>query len=281
MVKEFTDLQGIIGGLYAREQREDERVATAIYEHYKPLSMEDSIPSTIEGQIVSLADKIDTLNECFTRRMVPTGSKDPFALRRAAQGVVRILVEGQVDFVPDDLFTRELLDFMRERVQYYFREIRGYKYDEVNAVLAAGMAPLVGVEPRLKALSEVRSTENFEPLAASFKRINNILKQSGYRAGRSITEADFLSPAERDLFAELQRVIHAAQEYFGSGEYLKLLQVIASTRPTVDRFFETTMVMDPDQDTRERRLELLYRINQHFNTIADFSEIVTAGDKTN
>ena len=98
MVKEFTELQGVVGGLYARAQGEPEAVAHAIYEHYKPVSMEDSIPETLEGQIVSLADKLDTLRECFRIGMVPTGSKDPFALRRAAQGVVKILVEAKLDY---------------------------------------------------------------------------------------------------------------------------------------------------------------------------------------
>ena len=106
MVKEFTDLQGIVGGLYAQAQGEPEAVAQAIYDHYKPLSMEDSIPSTPEGQIVALADKLDTLRGCFAVGLMPTGSKDPFALRRAAQGVVKILVEAKLDYKLDDLASR-------------------------------------------------------------------------------------------------------------------------------------------------------------------------------
>ena len=140
MVKEFTDLQGIVGGLYAKAQGESEAVSQAIYEHYKPLSMEDSIPSTEAGQILAIADKLDNLREFFRIDMVPTGSKDPFALRRAAQGIVKILVEARLPYSLKSLMDN---DFMRERVQYYFREIRGFKYDEVNAVMAVGVTRLL------------------------------------------------------------------------------------------------------------------------------------------
>ncbi len=186
MVKEFTELQGVVGGLYARAQGEPEPVALAIYEHYQPVSMEDSIPETREGQIVSLADKLDTLRECFKIGMVPTGSKDPFALRRAAQGVVKILAEAKLEYNFQTLFGPDLADFMRERIQHYFREVRSFKYDEVNAVLAAGISTLANLEDRLEWLSRVRPTPDFEPLAASFKRINNILKQANFTPDREL-----------------------------------------------------------------------------------------------
>ena len=178
MVKEFTDLQGIVGGLYAKAQGESEAVWRAVYDQYKPLSMEDSIPATLDGQIVALADKLDTLRQCFRIGLVPSGSKDPFALRRAAQGVVKILVEGKLYYELDALVEGDLRAFMIDRLQHYFREIRGFKYDEVNAVLASGCGTLADVEARLTALAAVRPTENFEPVAASFKRIRNILKQA-------------------------------------------------------------------------------------------------------
>src|SRR5665213_3379553 len=276
MVKEFTDLQGVVGGLYAKAQGEPEAVSRAIYEHYQPVSMDGDIPETREGQIVALADKLDTLRECFRIGMMPTGSKDPFALRRAAQGVVKILVEAALDYRLDSLAQGELYAFLLERVQYYFREFRGFKYDEVNAVLAAGCWTLADVEARLIALAEIRPTENFEPLAASFKRIRNILKQAGYTGGLRILEADFEQEAEKQLYRELERVVKVATE---SGEYRVTLAATADTRPSVDRFFDEVMVMDKNPDVRARRLELLYRINTHFSTIADFSEIVTSGDQ--
>ncbi len=158
MVKEFTDLQGIVGGLYAKHQGEPEAVSKAIYEHYKPLSMEDSIPATKAGQILAIADKLDNLREFFRIDMVPTGSKDPFALRRAAQGIVKILVEGKLPYTLNSLMDN---DFMRERIQYYFREIRGFKYDEVNAVLAIGIGTLENVEVRLQTIAELRFIARF------------------------------------------------------------------------------------------------------------------------
>src|SRR6185437_1325811 len=176
-----------------------EPVWRALYEHYQPVGMEDSIPSTHEGQIVALADKLDTLRECFKIGMVPTGSKDPFALRRAAQGVVKILAEAKLDYTFHALFEDELSDFMTERVQHYFREIRGFKYDEVNAVLASSRGTLADLEDRLTALAEVRPTENFEPLAASFKRIRNILEQAEFEPYGSLKEQLLEPGAERDL----------------------------------------------------------------------------------
>ncbi len=180
MVKEFTELQGVVGGLYAKAQGEGDGVATAIYEHYQPVSMEGPIPRTLEGQAVSLADKLDTLRECFRVEMMPTGSKDPFALRRAAQGVVKILFEAKL---PLDLtkFVADvplLLPFIRERIEFYLRDVCGYAYDEVNAAMAPGVGTLQDLAERTEAIHAVRATDNFEPLAASFKRIKNILKQS-------------------------------------------------------------------------------------------------------
>jgi glycyl-tRNA synthetase beta chain len=278
MVKEFTDLQGIVGGLYAKHQGEPEAVSRAIYDHYKPLSMEDSIPPTHEGQIVALADKLDTLRECFRIGLVPTGSKDPFALRRAAQGVVKILVEAKLPYELDSLVDGELKAFMLDRIQHYFREVRGFQYDEVNAVLAAGCRTLADVEARLVAVAAVRPTKDFEPLATSFRRIKNILKTADASKEISIAEADFQQDAEKQLYRELERVIQAKGK---TREYTPILETIASTRPSVDKFFEDVMVMDEDLGVRARRIELLRRINTHFQEIADFSEIVTTGDPAN
>jgi glycyl-tRNA synthetase beta chain len=262
MVKEFTDLQGIVGGLYAREQGEPEHVWRAIYEHYKPVGMEDSIPRTHAGQIVALADKWDTLVECFKVGMVPTGSRDPFALRRAAQGVVKILVEGKLNIKLE--MSAELRAFMLDRIDYYFREVRGFKYDEVRAVLAAGYADLADVEARLERVQAIRSTPDFEPLAASFKRVKNILKQAGFDQ-RGGVMANLLEPGpERELFEEQQR---AGSE--------PLERRIASLRPKVDLFFDKVLVNADDPAVRGNRLTLLRNLLAEFEAIADFSEIVT------
>jgi glycyl-tRNA synthetase beta chain len=273
MVKEFTDLQGIVGGLYAKQQGEPEQVWRAIYEHYKPLSMEDSIPSTLEGQLVALADKLDTLQQCFRIGLVPTGSKDPFALRRAAQGVVKILVEGKLDYDLKDLCEGDLRAFMLERISYYFREIRGFKYDEVNAAFASGVTDLPDLEARLTALAAVRTTPDFEPLAASFKRIKNILEQAKFIPESTVEPALFRHDAERELAVEVDRVRKAVAS---TGEYQAALGQVASLRPAVDKFFDTVLVNDPDQDVRRNRLTLLQTLYAEFKRIADFSEIVTS-----
>ncbi|MEZ5356397.1 MAG: glycine--tRNA ligase subunit beta [Bryobacteraceae bacterium] len=274
MVKEFTDLQGIVGGLYARAQGEPEAVARAIYDHYKPVSMEDSIPASEEGRIVALADKLDTLRSCLAVGMMPTGSKDPFALRRAAQGVIKILVEGGMatPFASLAGGNRELEEFLLDRVRHYFREIRGFRYDEVNAVLAAGVASLPDVLARLEAIRAVRPTPDFEPLAASFKRIGNILDQAGTEASRGTVDASLLTePAEQGLHTAMQQAL-AVQE---SGSYEQRLAAIASLRPAVDLFFDKVLVNAPEAPVRANRLALLDTLRRGFSRIADFSEIVT------
>jgi glycyl-tRNA synthetase beta chain len=275
MVKEFTDLQGQIGGLYAAAQNEPSEVAEAIYDHYKPLSMEGEIPSTHHGQIVALADKLDTLRECFRIGLAPTGSKDPFALRRAAQGVVKILVEAKLAYQLDDLAEGELREFLLDRIKYYFREIRGFKYDEVNAVLASGCGTLSDVEARLTALAAVRPTENFEPLAASFKRIRNILKQAEFQPKGILDEARLEDGPERDLYRDFALIRDAAK----SETYPMALQHVASLRPLVDTFFDKVLVNAKDEHVRNNRLTLLHNLLTEFSTIADFSEIVTSGDQ--
>jgi glycyl-tRNA synthetase beta chain len=273
MVKEFTDLQGIVGGLYAKHQGEPEAVSQAIYEHYKPLSMEDSIPSTKAGQILAIADKLDNLREFFKEGMIPSGSKDPFALRRAAQGVVKILAETQNDYILANLAVAQLRDFIAERVQYYFRELRGYKYDEVNAVVSFGTS-LPMIERHLRDLVEVRPTEDFKSIAASCKRISNILKQAGPQTDWQFDETLLEDGPERELHEKLMEFRRSrAPDYKG-----QLIQ-IAGFRPHVDAFFDNVMVNVPDEKLRANRLILLYNLQQTFSTIADFSEIVTSGDQ--
>ena len=174
MVKEFTDLQGVVGGLYARAQGEPEEVAQAIYDHYKPLSMEDEIPSTHAGRILSFADKWDTLVECFKVGMVPTGSRDPFGLRRAAQGMVRIIVEGKRSNSISGM-SAELAEFLRDRVEYYFRDVRGFAYDEVRACMAAGWTDLIDLEARL---IRVQSNSIHTRLRTSLRPASNASRTS-------------------------------------------------------------------------------------------------------
>ncbi len=278
LVKEFTELQGVVGGLYARAQGEHEEVAQAIYDQYKPVSMEDSIPSNAAGRILSVADKLDTLRGCFEVGLIPSGSRDPFALRRAAQGVVKIIVEGAMDIDLESYVGRDpkLNEFFLDRIRYYFRDIRGFAYDEVNAVLAAGWSRLNEVEKRLKAVQAVRPTADFEPLAASFKRISNILRQAQYDRQDVINLALIESGAEADLYSAYVQTVHQT----AGADYPAALTSIAAMRPFVDRFFDKVLVNAKDEQVRANRLALLASMRREFSTIADFSEIVTTSQET-
>ena len=278
LVKEFTELQGIVGGLYARTQGEPEEVATAIYDHYKPVSMEDSIPRGRTAQLVAIADKLDTLRGCFGIGMIPTGSKDPFALRRAAQGVVKIIVEGKLKLTIPQMLGADtaLKEFFFDRVRYYFREVLGFKYDEVNAVLKAGSDSLVDVAQRLAAVQQVRPTRDFEPLAAGFKRINNILRDA------VLDHNELLDPGRLEVEPEkalYYQYLDVSKKIGSLPDYVSKLSLIASLRPHVDRFFESVLVNAPDPGIRTNRLLLLRSILNEFSTIADFSEIVTTSQE--
>jgi glycyl-tRNA synthetase beta chain len=238
--------------------------------------------------------------------MIPSGSKDPLGLRRAAQGIVKILVEGRIRLNLDKFITegaeetnrvflrerkagyaenrgpdgtlelaKQLRDFMTERVKYYFREVRGFAYDEISAVLAAQPPDLVDVEARLHALKMVRQTEDFEPLAASFKRIGNILKQAG-QSGGEVTESLLESGAEKDLFQDMTRVLARVHQLRQSDDYIQALLAVATLRPAVDNFFDQVLVNASDAAVRQNRLALLGRLFSEVSSIADFSEIVTS-----
>jgi glycyl-tRNA synthetase beta chain len=266
LVKEFTELQGIVGGLYARFQGEPEAVWQAIYDHYKPESMEDPIPRNRAGRLVSLADKLDTLRGCFRVGLIPSGSRDPYALRRAAQGVVKILVEGKMPVPLLDLLCGDaaLISFFEDRVRFYFKEIRGFKYDEINAAMAAGWSNLVDLEERLARIKKLRSTPDFEPLAASFKRIRNILEQASFAGGGTIQKSLLEAGPEKELY----------DFYIGiAGQPIE--SVISRLRPKVDLFFDKVLVNAPDERIRQNRLMLLHTLREEYSKVADFSEIVT------
>lgn len=277
LVKEFTELQGVVGGLYARAQGEPDGVAMAIYDQYRPVSMDDSIPRTLAGQLLSVADKLDTLRGCFRVGLIPSGSKDPFALRRAAQGIVKILVEGKLRLPIQTLCeaSMQLEDFIQDRIRYYFRDIRGFKYDEVNAVLVSGWDDLLDFEERLDAVRSVRPTEDFEPLAASFKRIRNILKQASFDGLVDPLDPALLEPGPETELYEKFMATRAANQILK--DYRSKLEQIASLRGHVDKFFDKILVNAPDPAVRKNRLTLLHTMLAEFSTIADFSEIVTGG----
>ena len=297
LVGEFPELQGIVGGLYAEAQGETATVARAIYEHYLPRGPGDDTPSTPEGAALSLADKLDTLAGCFAVGDAPSGSRDPFALRRAANGVVRIIHDSSIRIsiakmaqkaaaihanlptsATEKASAEDLLLFLEERARYHFRETIGFAYDEVNAVFAAGWDDLLDLEIRLRAMHDIRPTENFAPLSAAFKRIRNILSQAGVAEGAS---ANTVAPKlledgpERSLWEHFRTLQTEVARLRGKKRYSEALRSISSLRPDVDLFFDKVLVNDKDPAVRRNRLALLGQILTEFSTIADFSQIVT------
>jgi glycyl-tRNA synthetase beta chain len=289
LVKEFTELQGRIGGLYARAQGFSVVVADAIYDQYMPANMEDRIPRSVEGALLGIADRIDTLGELFRLGLEPTGSKDPFALRRAANAVVKILAEGHpplefgsiLKLMEDDEPSRlRLRLFFTERVAFYLREVRGFPYDVVKAVMAAGTNSLPDLVARAEAVTAMRGSEDFLAVSAAFKRMKNILTQARAKGDipPSIVDHDLLlDPAEKLLAVTASAAASAIQELQAERNYSEALRVIAALRPSIDEFFDKVMVMSPEDDIRANRLALLNRTLEDLSRIADFSEIVTAG----
>jgi glycyl-tRNA synthetase beta chain len=294
LVKEFTELQGQVGGLYARAQGLPVAVANAIYDQYRPVSMEDAVPRTVEGALLALADKTDTIAGMFGLGMEPTGSKDPFALRRAANGIVKILAEAEpalpltLGDVADAATKVEAVRlrvevFFAERLEFYLREAKGQAYDVVKAVLAAGANDVRDTVARAEAVTAVRGSEDFAAVSAAFKRMKNILAQANMDGDKSSGIAAFsgnasqLHPAQRDLLLVSATAAETVKALAAQREYVKALETIATLRKPVDAFFDQVMVMDADEEVRNGRLILLMMIVRTFSGIADFSEIVVAG----
>jgi len=294
MVREFTELQGVVGGLYAKAQGESEEVADAVYDHYRPVGLDDPIPRNLTGCAVALADKLDSIVGCFSVGVVPTGSSDPYALRRAALGIVKIILEKKM-YVSLSLFIgaaakalqtnppkktltpqqeTQVLEFLLERARFVLREKSGYAYDEVNAVLCAGCDDLVDVEKRLRALKAIRKSKNFEPLAVSFKRIRRILEKANLGLEVQHVNKDlFEKDAERELYTAVRKAAGKVTEDKRAGRYQEALEEIAGLRKAVDQFFLDVMVMAEDEAVRNNRLALLAELLREFTTIADFSEL--------
>ena len=312
LVKEFTELQGIVGGLYARVQQLDptlpeatrHAIADAIYDQYKPQSMEDAVPRTIEGGVLSMGDKVDSIAGMFSLGLIPSGSKDPFALRRQANGIVRIIAEHKLPLSLESLFQtareayrgtqaekkfksltyeQDLRNFFRERLEFYLRDARGFAYDVVNAVLAAGSNDVVDAIARAEAVSKVRPSEDFESISIAFKRMKNILRQAedtNKRIGEKLDASALQDEAERGLAETLPKTAAAVRQLRSDKNYEQALLEIATLRPLIDRFFDKVMVMVEDENVRANRLALLQAMLNEFSTIADFSEIVTEGKKS-
>jgi glycyl-tRNA synthetase beta chain len=296
MVKEFPELEGLVGGLYARADGLPAAVADAIYGHYLPRAPEDPLPATPEGAVLSLVDRLDTQAGIFRLGIVPTGSRDPYGLRRSVHGACRILIETGVHVSLTDLIERALdgyegehapadgapraqaraalLEFYRARLQH-LGEGAGLRQDSVRAALQASIDDPCDARLRMQALDAIRSEAGFESLARAHKRIKNIVRDqpAGAFDARRLRDA-----AEKELHRALEASRPAIEAAVSRHEPLEALRQIARLRPALDAFFEEVMVLAEDRSLRDNRLALLQSIAALFLRVGDFSEIVVEGE---
>jgi glycyl-tRNA synthetase beta chain len=310
LVKEFTELQGIVGGLYARAQQLDESlpeatrfaIADAIYDHYKPESTDDDVPRSTEGAVLSIGDKADTIAGMFALGLVPSGSKDPFALRRQANAIVKVIAEKKLplrlgdlmrdarsgyqrseaekEFVDNAKFNESVATFFRERLEFYLKDVCGYAYDVVKAVLGADAEDVVDALQRAEAVKQVLHLPEFQAIGAACKRMRNILKQAaekGIAPAASFEDLPNSPQEEKNLAAYVEVNGPKVEALRKKKEYGEALTLLSTAREPVDAFFDKVMVMVEDAKLRANRLALLRTLLKEFSTIADFSEIVTEG----
>jgi len=286
MVKEFTDLQGIVGGLYARAEGYPEPVWRAIYEQYEPKSASSPSPGSVTGAILALVDRLDTVCGCFSVGLIPSGSGDPFAVRRQGNGILKIIFDHRLSISLKDVIEWSLTaygrnmgsvfdglkEFFEGRLRFLFEEM-GFAYDCVNATLAAGFDDPLDALERLRALQELRQEPDFLSLASNFKRVVNILSQAGNGSG-ALDESRLQDPAELALWRSYLEVLPEVEAARKNHDYGAALRSLASMRRVVDDFFKEVMVMAEDPAIRNNRISLLNTVSQLFRSIADISRIV-------
>ena len=288
MVGEFPKLQGIMGRYYARHDQEAGHVALAIEQHYWPRYAGDATPAEITGQCVALADRVDTMLGIFAIGQKPTGVKDPFGLRRAALGIIRIMIENNLALNLKDLLQQastaygdklNTTDFVEEVIEYIFDRLKAYYQDQkippgvIDAVLSCRPMVLTDLDRRIQAVNEFLSHDSAIALAAANKRISNILKKQEQPVSGEITESLLQESAEKVLNQQLADLQQTAFSYFDSGEYLPGLNALADLRPAVDQFFDDVMVMAEDEALKQNRLALLQKLSNSFMQVADFSRL--------
>jgi glycyl-tRNA synthetase beta chain len=308
MVKEFTELQGQVGGLYAKHQGESDSVADAIYDQYKPQNLDDDVPRAITGDIVAIADKMSTITDMFAIGLEPTGSKDPFALRRAGNGVIKILAEGTAGRYldiqrvlwaaintsqrkADALHCRgKIFSFMCERFEFYLRQRCGISIDIAKAILGGSLYLKIddGAQQNslsktlgfARALNEEASTPEVRAISVVFKRLRNILQQASDAKEDFVPHvkpSELKETEETSLFVHVSELEKDSRKLYESELYKDLLARIAAIQQPLSQFFERLMVMDPDHITRRNRLCLLQFAESIVRQYADFSEIVVSG----
>lgn len=289
MVGEFAELQGIMGREYALWGGEDPVVAKAIYEHYLPTAAGGELPETDEGAVVSIADKLDTICGFFGVGLIPTGTADPYALRRQALGVINIILKKRYPLALDPLIEKSLailgpllkrssgetkasvLEFFKGRFENQLIS-QDHPYDVVDAVLATGIQDLVRAWEKIRAMEAFKSHPDFQPLAIAFKRVVNIIR--GFQNG--IVDSSYFECAEeKNLHEAFLKIRKNVMQHIADGEYQVALIALAQLRKPVDAFFEAVLVMAEEEKIRFNRLSLLLEISTLFHDVADFSKIVT------
>lgn len=288
MVGEFPELQGVMGGYYAHHDQEPEAVCSAIREHYQPRFAGDALPHSALGRVVALADKLDTLVGIYGIGQIPTGDKDPFALRRQALGVIRLLIEHQLPLSIRHLLTlsfesfpggvlagdtvEKLEGFVRDRVRHTLRE-QGYSAESIEAVLTVHADTLDTVLQRLEAVQAFMGRDLAQSLAAANKRIHNLLKKAKVSDQPAIHPSLFEHAAERQLYEAMERLRPAVDTAMAENAYVEALGLLSGIRQEVDGFFTEVMVMADDDALRQNRLAILVALDTLMNQVADLSHL--------
>ncbi|MBH0201040.1 MAG: glycine--tRNA ligase subunit beta [Nitrospira sp.] len=301
IVGEFPELQGVMGGEYAKHDGESEAVSQAVREQYLPRGLEGELPKTVAGQVLSLADRLDTIAAFFHVGMVPTGSEDPFALRRHATAIVRILLEGKLrvtlgtyinqamNRVSDDGFKsvpgferdglRQITEFVFERVRHYVRVVQGLRDDVIDSVLKSvydASVDLGDLVQKMKALEAVTRKPEFDPLIVGFKRAHRLVEKEQWER-QPVDATKFQHPSESALHKAVAEEGAKMGFALSMGDYYEALNSLVGLRPIIDAFFEAVMVNSDDQTIRSNRLTLLKEIDELFMSFADFSQVVVQG----
>ena len=288
MVYEFPELQGIMGGYYALHSGEEPEVAQAIKEQYRPAFAGDDLPASELGAVIAVADKLDTILGCIGVGLIPSGSEDPYGLRRNAQGIIQIFLHRGWQISLDDLvkeglsimgskiklnldsITNHVEDLFSQRYKTYLNA-EGYPHDAIDAVLSTGLSSIVDIRAKVSALSELKKQPYFEPLAIAFRRVVSILNDE---AKGEVDPGLLNDAAEKNLFAVYLKVKEPVFQHIKNKEFSQALEKIVEIKPAVDGFFDEVMVMVDDVSLRTNRLHLLYQISGLFSELADFSRII-------
>jgi glycyl-tRNA synthetase beta chain len=291
-VFEISELQGVMGGLCARSEGYPAEVWKAIYEHYFPITVDNVVPSTLNGAILSIADRIDTIAGCFSIGIRPTSSSDPFALRRQAQGIIKILLEKKLDLsietliemgfkqfeIRADTTVDEVKDFLIRRIRYMLANDRGIDYDVINAVLGIKIITVSDLVRRAEALQNIRQENDFSSLAEADKRIRNILEGRDLDQSTSVDPSLFETQAEKELWDYFSILAPEIEGLLDQSEYEKSLSLMARLSGRLDQFFVDAMVLIDNDNLRNNRLAILVKLARMFRRVADISRVVRFKD---